>query len=149
MCVEATSVRSRRVCRTTLMIELYPSRCWLSGPVNPIGLCFSSPSPATRETSILNCWSFARKWSVVCICDKKAELTAATHRSAVVCGEHVDFSVKSTHPQKFDGDHCRIFQILSAFQARNSSSEHLSPRSKIVLCVDVLPEGEETPYRII
>jgi hypothetical protein len=65
MCVEETSIRSRRVSRTTLMMELYPSKCWLSGPVKPIGRCFSSPSPATLETSILHCWSFAVQLSVL------------------------------------------------------------------------------------
>lgn len=59
ICDAETSIRSRSVCLTTLMIELYPRRCWLRGPVKPMGLCRSSPKPAIRDTSILNCWSLA------------------------------------------------------------------------------------------
>jgi hypothetical protein len=64
ICVQVTSTRSRNVWRTVLTIDPYPSRCWLRGPVNPIGLCCRVPSPAIREINMLACWSFATGLSV-------------------------------------------------------------------------------------
>lgn len=93
MFVQAASTRSRSVCRTRFTIDPYPRRCWLKGPVKPMGLCWSVPSPATREMSMLARWSFAVILSAFVETLVLLLITIATYRCPVVW-EHVDVAIQ-------------------------------------------------------
>lgn len=139
MCVAATSTSSRSVWRITLMTELYPRRCWLSGPVKPIGRWCRTPRPATRDTNMLEFLSFAMSLLVVGIPVSIDSLTAATHRCAIVCRKHVDVGSQETHAEQLNCKHGCLFMLWLALETGDNDSKDFAPLSQVVcLLVHIL-----------
>lgn len=115
--------------------------------MKPIGLCWSVPSPATREISMLARWSFAIILSAFVETHVLLLLTIATYRCSVVW-EHVDVAIQIFKTQQFYSEYSALLE-RSVVQGSDRLSQHVTPWGQVVLRIDILAYSEESPYRVV